>query len=446
MNPKQKGLIVLVIVLALVVTACQPQPVDPVQPSPEALPTEPVPSPIGQKPGDFLISNVERVSAPEVTLDDQQTLSAGNTAFALELYQQLRQMDEGNLFYSPYSISITLAMTLAGARGETESQMADALNFGLEQARLHPAFNALDQQLQTTAQMEDEPPFRLNIANSLWGQKDYPFLAEFLDTLARNYGAGMNIVDYGQPEQARKIINDWVAGQTEDKIQDLIPEGALDTLTRLVLTNAIYFNATWTFPFDPGATRPGDFTLLDNSVIQAPMMHLSENLAYLKGENYQVVELPYYNSPISMLVFLPDDGEFEVFEGNLDANLLDEIRVGMHSTQVELSLPKFKFESDFNLSDPLKAMGMADAFDHELADFSGMTGVRELYITDVVHKAYVDVNEEGTEAAAATGVVVGVVSMPADQVTLRVDRPFVFMIVDRISGTVLFVGRVLDPR
>ncbi len=429
MNHKQKGLFGLVIVLVLVVTACGPQSVEPVQHS-----------------EDYLVSNVERESAPGVTEEDLQTLSAGNAAFALELYQQLRQEDEGNLFYSPYSISLALAMTFAGASGETESQMADALNFRMEQARLHPAFNALDQRLRSTAQTENDPVFRLNIANSLWGQKDYPFLAEFLDTLARNYGAGMNIVDYSQPEQAREIINAWVADNTEDKIQDLIPEDALNDLTRLVLVNAIYFNAAWAYPFEASATRPDEFTLLDSKVIQVPMMNLSKNLSYAKGEDYQALELPYHNSAMSMLVLLPDEGEFQAFERNLDASLLEEILFGMQFTQVELSLPKFKIESSFGLSDTLKAMGMTDAFDSDLADFSGMTGVKELYITDVVHKAYVDVNEEGTEAAAATGVVVGKESMPADQVNFTVDRPFVVMIVDRTSGTVLFVGRVIDPR
>lgn len=395
-------------------------------------------------PDSPLISDRPRQTSPQIPAADLQSLAAGNSAFAADLYRQL-MAEDGNLFYSPYSISLALAMTYAGARAETERQMAETLNFDLPQASLHPAFNALDLQLRPLTRADSSEDFRLNIANSLWGQQGFEFQPEFLDTLAENYGAGMYRVDYAQFEQARQLINDWVADQTEQKIEDLIPEGALNPLTRLVLANAIYFKANWVYPFDQDATAPADFTLLDGSTVSVPMMALSANLAYARGENYQAVQLPYRESNTAMLVVVPDSGAFDAFQQGLDAAGLEQLMTGFGGAQVELEMPKFSIESSFGLRDALTEMGMPLAFDPDQADFSAMSAASDMYISDVVHKAYVNVDEEGTEAAAATGVIVGVTSMPAETVQLTIDRPFFFLIVDRANGTILFMGRVVDP-
>lgn len=256
----------------------------------------------------------------------------------------------------------------------------------------------------------------------------------------------MREVDYGQPDQARAKINNWVSDQTNQKIKGLIPSGALNPLTRLVLTNAIYFKAAWQYPFEKGATANGDFTLLDGEKIQTGMMHESKSLAYARGNNYQAIELPYAGETASMLILLPDVGKYADFERSLDASTIDTIESNLDQQAVELSLPKFKVEAAFSLNEALAALGMPDAFDQGKADFSGMTGQPDLFISSVLHKAYVDVNEDGTEAAAATAVVMELKSMPVSPVVVTVDRPFIFLILDQESGTILFMGRVLDPR
>ncbi len=437
-------LIILLVLAGLLVSACVPT--TPGEGTRAVPPTEPTQSTPPQQIA--LQSDKPRITDPQVPAANLETLEKGNSAFALSLYQQLRGQD-GNLFYSPYSISLALVMTYAGARGETESQMAQALHFDLAQADLHPAFNALSQALANRAnETKDQPgsALTLNIANALWGQQGYSFQPDFLDVLAQNYGAGMREVDYGQPDQARAKINNWVSNQTNQKIKDLIPSGALNPLTRLVLTNAIYFKATWQYPFEKGATANGDFTLLDGEKIQTGMMHASKSLAYARGNNYQAIELPYAGETASMLILLPDVGKYADFERSLDASTIDTIESNLDQQAVELSLPKFKVEAAFSLNEALATLGMPDAFDQGKADFSGMTGQPDLFISSVLHKAYVDVNEDGTEAAAATAVVMELKSMPVSPVVVTVDRPFIFLILDQESGTILFMGRVLDPR
>jgi serpin B len=383
--------------------------------------------------GDVLQSEEPRDTAPQVSDPDLETLVEGNSAFAFDLYQQLKS-EEGNLFYSPYSISLALAMTYAGARGETETQMADALDFFLAQDRLHPAFNALALELDSRgegAQGKDGEGFRLNIVNAIWGQKDYNFLANFLDTLAVNYGAGLRVLDFmNAPEESRVTINDWVADQTEGRIEDLIPQGLINSLTRLVLTNAIYFNAAWAYPFEEDITRDGDFYLLDGSQVKVPMMSQQEHLGYAEGDGYVAVELPYDGDELSMVILLPDSGQFEAFENSLSAEQVAAIIESLSYREVSLTMPRFKFDSSFSLSQALSALGMPVAFTTG-ADFSGMTGNLDLYIA-------------GTEAAAATAVVMELTAMP-DVVEVNVDRPFIFFIRDIETGTILFVGRTLNP-
>jgi serpin B len=399
--------------------------------------------------GDLIQSDEPRDMAPEVSADDLNTLVDGNSAFAFDLYQQLKD-EGGNLFYSPYSISLALAMTYGGARGETETQMADALNFSLPQNQLHPAFNALSLALASRgqgAEGKDDEGFRLNIVNAIWGQQDYVFLSDFLDLLAVNYSAGLRVLDFiNETEKSRVIINDWVADQTEGRIEDLIPAGALTPLTRLVLTNAIYFNAKWLHTFEAEMTRDGLFHLLDGSEVTVPMMSQTESFKYAEGEGYQAVELRYDGEELSMVILLPASGQFEAFEAALDAETVAGIIEALDYREVDLTMPKFEFDSSFSLRTTLSAMGMPIAFDPYYADFSGMSDSPErLYITEVVHKAFVSVDEEGTEAAAATAVIVGETALPPAPVTMTIDRPFIFLIRDIETGTILFLGRTLDP-
>jgi serpin B len=386
-----------------------------------------------------------RDTAPQVSEADLQAVTGGNSAFAFDLYQALRGQ-EGNLFYSPYSISVALAMTYAGARAETEAQMAEVLHFDLPQAQLHPVFKALAQALADRGEgAHGQGGFQLNVANALWGQAGYAFLPEFLNLLDRNYGAGLRLVDFiANAEAARVTINDWVAEQTEGRIEDLIPPGVLDSMTRLVLTNAIYFNAAWAQPFNERATQEEAFHLLDGGQVMVPMMHQIESFGYAEGDGYQVVELPYESHELSMVVLLPDEGGFEALEGSLDAAQVEAMLDEVSYREVSLAMPRFKYDAQFSLAETLAGMGMPAAFS-DGADFSGMTGTRELFISAVIHKAFVSVDEEGTEAAAATAVAMKLTAAQTEPVEVRLDRPFVFLIRDIETGTILFLGRVVDP-
>jgi serpin B len=397
--------------------------------------------------GELLKSDKERITSPDVSPSDQALLVEGNSAFAFELYQALKG-NEGNIFYSPYSISVALAMTYAGARGDTAQEMADTLDFLLEQERLHPAFNWLDAELASRgegAQGKDSEGFKLNVVNAIWGQKDYSFLPTFLDVLAENYGAGLRILDFiSETEKSRVTINDWVSDQTEGRIKDLIPQGAIDALTRLVLTNAIYFNAAWEYPFDEDMTANGPFYLLDGGQVSVPMMKQTESFGYTEGEGYQAIELLYDGDELSMVILLPTSGNFESFEEGLEVQQVSDIIGDLQFREVALTMPRFEFESEFSLKDTLEDMGMPTAFSGA-ADFSGMTGSPDLSISEVIHKAFVSVDEEGTEAAAATAVIMGETAMPAEPAEVTIDRPFIFLIRDIETGAILFVGRVVNP-
>jgi serpin B len=380
---------------------------------------------------------------------DVEALVEGNMAFGFDLYRLLAdQHGDDNLFYSPHSLSLALAMTYAGARGVTEEEMAEALRFVLPQDSLHNAFNGLDRMLEGRgegAASQDGEGFRLNIANAIWGQQGYEFQSAYLDVLAADYGAGLRVLDFATaPEASRVTINDWVSQETEGKIEDLIPQGGIDPLTRLVLTNAIYFNAAWAVPFREEATQDGPFTRLDGSQTTVPFMHQTESMGYAAGDGYQVVELPYDGGEMSMIILVPDREAFSSFEAELDGDRVRQIIEDVEYRDVELTMPRFEFESEFGLGEALTALGMETAFSGD-ADFSGMTGNRDLFISEVVHKAFVSVDEAGTEAAAATAVVMKMSAMQPQPVQVALDRPFIFLIRDIETGAVLFVGRVLDP-
>jgi serpin B len=395
-------------------------------------------------------SSAARVTAPEVPLADLQELRRGIGAFAFDLYRTLQEDQERvNFFYSPFSISITLAMTWAGAREETEREMADVLHFTLPQDRLHPAFNALDLELTRRGQGargKDGKGFRLNIVNALWGQTDFRFLPEFLDGLARNYSAGLRLLDFvNDAEAARKAINRWISDQTEGRIQELIRLNMLNEMTRLVLTDAIYFNAAWAQPFEKQLTADEPFYLLDGSQVMAPMMQHDADWNYLEGEGFQAVSAPYDGGELSMVILLPREGRFKEFERSLDFERVDQILEGMTPHRVLFKMPRFRVESSLDLEDILSRMGMSSPFKPDLADFSGMNGERNLFIHSIAHKAFILVDEAGTEAAAATALFAVVLSAPLNSVEMTVNRPFFFFIRDHQTGAILFVGRVLNP-
>jgi serpin B len=405
----------------------------------------------GEKTVGFIKSELAREINPGVDEAQLQSLAQANTAFALEFFNQIRDTD-GNIIFSPFSLSVALSMTLAGAETSTREGMLDALQMTLPENEIHGAFNALLLAIEASQELgQDEmegDQFQLNIANSIWGQSDYSFKADFLDILAQHYGAGVYSVDYRQnPEAARNAINKWVAEETEEKIEDLIPAGAIDPLTRLVLANAIYFNGSWLHPFSQNSTAQAPFYTLDGSDISVDMMKLyGERFLYHQGQNYQALNLPYLSSDFVMTLLVPDADAYEDFEASLTLEDLSEILSGMSFERVDLEMPKFDFESSVDANDPLIALGMGDAFDPERADFSGITEEEELMITDVLHKATITVDEEGTEAAAATAVIIGVTSaMPEDPISLVIDRPFMFMIRHLRTNTILFMGRVVQP-
>lgn len=393
-------------------------------------------------------SSAVRVTDPQVSTADGTTLSGDNAAFAFAAYHRLVK-DDTNLVFSPSSISIALAMTYAGAAGATASEMASAMHFTLPPERLHPAFDALDLALSSRGegkQGADGGPMRLHVVNSAWAERTYAFKNDYLDLLATSYGAGVRLLDFiGGSESARITINGWVADQTEQKIKDLLPPDSLSSYTRLVLVNAVYFNAGWLFPFSPEDTHDSTFHRIDDSMLNVKTMgnHLS-SVPAVKGTGFSAVALPYQDNRLSLLLVVPDAGTFTTFDASLDAPKLDAIVASLTNQQVRLSMPRFKVQTGSSLAELLEGLGMRSAFLSGVADFSGMDGTRNLYISDVIHKAFIDVAEKGTEAAAATGVTMNAGAMPTGLV-ISADRPFLYFLRDQPTGAILFMGRILDP-
>jgi serpin B len=394
--------------------------------------------------------------APGVAAD-LPTVVAENNAFAFDLYQQLRG-GSGSLFFSPLSISAALAMTYAGAAGATARQMADVFHWALPGDRLHPAFGELIARLLGQSAGASAPPgdqaskFIFDIANSLWGQSNYQFYDDFLDTLAEDYHAPLVLHDFRHSAEAgRTLINDWVSDKTHDRIKDLLKPGDINGATRLVLVNAIYMKAAWQYQFDEAETRPQTFHLPGQD-LTVEMMHQTNRYKYAEGDGYQVLELPYAGTSMSMDIFLPSAGAFDAFEQGLSAETTGAILDKLRTCEVSLSLPKFKVEQEMELSAVLKALGMTDAFDPDAADFSGIHDSsldgEYLSIGWVRHKAWIEVKEDGAEAAAATAV--GMVATtcvgwnPPPPVPFTADRPFIYVIRDTATGSTLFMGRVSD--
>ncbi len=382
---------------------------------------------------------------PCATKEDVETLVNGNNEFAFSLYTKLSEKTQGdNLFFSPFSISSALSMAYVGANGDTKEQMKEVLHFDLPDEDIYKAFRALFDEL-----CYNKKGYILEIANALWGEKGYKFLESFLNIIKTYYNGGFHEVSFSMdPEGSRRNINKWVKDVTRGKIKNLLPPGSINTLTRLVITNAIYFKGKWTYPFLKNATESMPFYLNEENTVDVPMMYQKRKFHYFeKRGKYQLVELPYGDGTLSMVIILPieKDGLTEL-ERELTWDEVSNAIVRTRKMEVKLFLPRFKMERAYSLVESLKSLGMVDAFDISRADFSKMEPKKELYITAIMHKAYIDVNEEGTEAAAATGVVVGLKAMRiSEPIVFRADHPFLYMIIHNPTGQILFMGRVINP-
>ena len=419
----RKYLILIAVALTLLIVACT----------------------VGKEPytASDLQSAVRRDTDPDVSPSMVSQLVASNNRFAFDLFHAVAQR-EGNLFFSPFSISTALAMTYAGARGETAEQMANVLHYTLPQAQLHPAYNAINLHLMET---DEEQGFELVFANALWGQEEVAFQQDFLDLMEAHYGARMRLVNY-QSQAGRRFaseqINQWVSDATIDRISDLVDPDLFSSMTRLVLTNAITFDGLWKNPFDEA--KSANFTLLDGTVVKVPLMQRRANTPYAAEENWQAAQLSYQGERVHMLIILPADGHFEEFARELDAVRVAEIEAAMTPTELALYFPRFAYASDLMLAETLTNMGMPLAFSENQADLSGMAEILpNLCLSHILHKAYLEVDKTGTKAAAATAIEVEVGEENSMPEVMRVDRPFIFLIRDTDQGLILFLGRTVNP-
>jgi serpin B len=385
--------------------------------------------------------------ASVVPTDELKQLVHGNTSFATDLYRDLAS-DGGNLIFSPHSISLALAMTYAGAEGETAHAMATTLHASLPRERFGRAFGSLEAVLGgrgAAARDSSAQSFRLHIVNQVWGQRGHSLLPAYLDTLAENYGTGVKVLDFSTaPEPSRRVINKWVEQQTEHRIVDLLSQGAVTGATQLVLTNAVYFKADWAAPFDPRYTKRGSFRRLGGDHALAQMMSHAATMNFAQVGGVEAIELPYAGNEVSFVAVMPPLEQFAAFEATLSAETLEPIVAALGPESVQLSMPKFAGGTGFSLEAVLTRLGMGAAFGSS-ADFSAMDGTRSLAISEVVHKAFVAIDEAGTEAAAATAVSMATSAPVTSPRVVTLDHPFIYLVRDRPTGAVLFMGRVVAP-
>lgn len=388
----------------------------------------------------------------DLSLDDDQLdqLVAGTNAFAFDLHGEfVGDKPAENVFASPVSAALGLAMAYAGAREDTREQMREVLRYRLDDDLVHAGFEELTEEFDERGKggSEDEQPFELSVVNSAWGQSEFPFRDAYLDTLDSHYGSGLREVNFQEDAAAaREDINEWVATETEDRIENLLPEGSLTALTRLVLVNAVYFTANWKHTFATEATSEETFTALNGDEHTVQMMEQDREWSYAELDGAQAVDIPYVGGDVSMIVVLPPEGEFETYESSLDQGTLDDLVGSLEPQEGTVHLPRFEFDWSVELSNSLKALGMEDAFAEQAANFDGIADTdQDLFIHEAFHKTFVAVDEAGTEAAGATGVVAGATSAPTDPFEFRANRPFLFAIRDRPTGSLLFLGRAVDP-
>jgi serpin B len=438
MDPKTIGLctITALAVLLIVFAGCTgTAPVQPVSPTVEK-------TPIGQTPTPGIVTDTGSTKA----------VADANNRFAFDLYSQLEKDKEytgSNIFFSPFSLSSALAITYEGAKGKTADEIRSVFYFPANDTTRHEGFAGLNAGINS-----GDPSYSLRTANALWAETTYPFLPEYVSTAERSYGAKITNLDFiGHPEDSRITINTWVEDKTEDRIKDLIPSGVINLMTRLVITNAIYFKGDWAKQFDKNKTADADFRTAPGKTVKIPMMQRTdEDAVYLYAENndLQMLSMPYEHTTgkeLSMVVLLPRADNLTITEASLSADTLSALKQSATSRRVMVYFPKYTLKTRYSLPGTLGAMGMPTAFTGN-ADFSGMDGTKNLLISDVIHQAFVDVNEEGTEAAAATAAVIKMMAAPGNPEPVpvfRADHPFIFLIQDDETGSILFMGRVVNP-
>ncbi|MFA6146134.1 MAG: serpin family protein [Patescibacteria group bacterium] len=398
----------------------------------------------------YYFKNQKLTPTPVPVTDDKGSTPEGinsiisaNNQFALDLYSQLKS-SEGNIFFSPYSISTAIAMTYEGARGTTAEEMQSVFHFPVDSNLRRSAFASIHNQLN-----KPDAKYQLSIANALWAQNDYKFLNDYLTTLEQYYAGKATNVDFkNSTEVSRQTINKWVEDKTNDKIKNLFPQGSIDSMTRLVLTNAIYFKGTWIKQFEKNKTSDENFRLSSVNTVKISMMQRTDKDAkfnYTETDDLQVLEMPYEGNKLSMMVLLPKNEDLSSLESSLSLEKINDWKSKLQEQRVDVFMPKFTFDTKYFMNETLAKMGMPTAFTNS-ADFSGMDGTKDLSIQNVIHQAFVDVNEEGTEAAAATGISMGETSAPPQQTPVfRADHPFLFVIQDKDNGNILFFGRVSNP-
>ncbi len=393
---------------------------------------------VGDDGLDVVLASVTERAEPTIAdARDVGVVGDATAAFALDLYQQVATAQEGNVIVGPYSAWLALAMTSVGAAGTTYDELASALYLPFDEERLLPAVNALDRTLTHRAA---DDAVRFAVANRLWGQRGTAFLPPFLDAMVEHFGAPVVTADFDtDPEAARADINGWVDERTDSKIDELFPAGTIDPSTQLVLVNAVHLDAPWELAFDPAQTRRGPFTRADGSTVETDLMNYDQYLPTAIANDWAAVELPYEGGTMSMVVIVPDD--LATFEADLDQAALEDVLARITDGGVHLTLPRFSVSTHTSLTEPLRAMGVSAAFDSASADFTRMTDGGGLFVDAVEHEAFIEVDEDGTEAGAATGVAMAGSHGP----TIDATRPFLFLIRDQATDTILFIGRVLDP-
>jgi len=371
-------------------------------------------------------------------IQENQNYTSNN--FAFTFFSKILGQDKGNVFFSPYSISSLFSMVYEGARGKTADQIQSVFHFISDDAMRKSNAKAENTNLSSS------PLYKLDLANAIWVQDDYHIIPSYIDILQQYYNSNVTNLDFKtNPDDSRKTINIWVENKTNQKIQDLLPEGSVNQNTRVVLTNAIYFKGNWTNQFLATDTQNENFTTSDKNVVTVSMMSTFASFPYYEDDKLQILQMPYQGDRLSMIVLLPKDSNIQSLDDTLSPEQMHKWSLELVSTPVKVYMPKFSLDTKYILNDKLGSMGIRDAFDPNAADFTSITGNKDLSVSMAVHQAYLRVDERGTEAAAATGIIFQTTSMPIYKDVFRADHPFVFMIYDKQTDLILFLGQVTDP-
>lgn len=394
------------------------------------------------KAGKISFKKLKLIEVKNINTD---SIVEANNQFAFDYYLKIKDKESDNIFFSPFSISSAIAMTYEGAKGQTSQEIQNVFHFPKDITTIRKQYAQIFNNLN-----KKNKKYQLNIANALWAQKDYKFSKEYFDLIERYYSGNVTNLDFiTKPEKSRTTINNWVEDKTNNKIKNLIPSGSINDSTRLILTNAIYFKGNWLDQFDKDLTTDENFYIEKNNTIITKMMQRTDGkFNYYENNDIQILEIPYSEKELSMIIILPKNKDLKSLEKSISTENLQEWKSNLVEQKVDIFIPRFKFETKYLIADDLKQMGMPISFTDN-ADFSGMTGKKDLKISEVIHQAFVEVNEEGTEAAAATAVVImefTSIEQPAHKLPIfRADHPFIFLIQENSTENILFMGRVVNP-